>query len=103
MHEGRIMAWHANLAAAACLASAAMASEPVPISPAPSTIRTLALASAEPKKSPCSTGKFREFDFWVGTWEVTDGGSGRRAGMNDITLEQNRWVIIESWESASGA
>jgi hypothetical protein len=44
---------------------------------------------------------FRQFDFWVGSWDVTD-STGRRAGVNAITLEQDDCVLVERWRSVSG-
>lgn len=51
--------------------------------------------------APCAADSFRQFDFWVGEWNVVDGG-GRPAGRNSITLEQNGCVLIERWTSVKG-
>lgn len=56
-------------------------------------------ASAAP--SPCAEGPFREFDFWVGEWDVRD-AAGKTAGVNVITNEQAGCVIVERWKSAQG-
>jgi hypothetical protein len=50
---------------------------------------------------PCSKGAFRQFDFWIGVWEVRD-AAGKRAGENTISLEHNGCVLVERWASASG-
>ena len=50
---------------------------------------------------PCATGPFREFDFWVGDWDVRD-AEGKTAGVNRITNEENGCVIIERWRSEQG-
>jgi hypothetical protein len=50
---------------------------------------------------PCGDGAFRQFDFWIGEWEVHD-VSGKRAGENTISLEHNGCVLVERWTSARG-
>lgn len=51
--------------------------------------------------SPCESGPFRQFDFWLGDWEVRD-ASGKLAGHNTITSEQHGCVLIERWQSVGG-
>jgi hypothetical protein len=51
--------------------------------------------------SPCDGGHPREFDFWIGEWDVRD-AEGKTAGVNRITNEGNGCVLVERWESASG-
>jgi hypothetical protein len=59
--------------------------------------------SAEPAAAgPCGPGKFREFDFWAGEWDVHDAG-GRLAGRNTVTLEEHGCVIVEHWRAVSGS
>ena len=51
---------------------------------------------------PCEHDpKFREFDFWVGNWEVHV-GNGTFAGRNTIESAQRGCVLIENWSSATG-
>lgn len=51
---------------------------------------------------PCEHDpKFKEFDFWVGEWEVHV-ANGTRAGHNLITSEEHGCVLSERWTSASG-
>jgi hypothetical protein len=58
-------------------------------------------SAAGPPASPCAKQSFREFDFWVGEWEVrTD--DGKIAGENRITSEENGCAIVEHWRSAAG-
>jgi hypothetical protein len=47
--------------------------------------------------------EFREFDFWVGEWEVFNNLSGARAGMNTIEALHGGCVLVESWAGAGGA
>jgi len=55
------------------------------------------LAEAQQK---CSTGEHRQFDFWVGRWEVT--AQGGVAGHNEITLEEDGCVLHEHWSGSRG-
>lgn len=49
----------------------------------------------------CSSPEYRQFDFWVGEWAVTN-AQGRFAGENHVTLIQNGCGIQESWVGADG-
>lgn len=49
----------------------------------------------------CADPKFREFDFWLGTWNVTS-PNGQVAGVNRITSEEDGCLIVERWTGASG-
>ncbi len=48
--------------------------------------------------------KFREFDFWVGDWDVrgTAAAPGGPASRNNITLEDNGCVVMEHYTTPSG-
>ena len=50
---------------------------------------------------PCSDPVFRQFDFWVGDWEVT-GKDGKLAGMNSIKKEEYGCLLVERWTNAAG-
>ena len=50
---------------------------------------------------PCRTGAYRQFDFWVGDWEVQD-PARRVVGRNKVTLEQDGCLIVENWVSGPG-
>lgn len=54
-----------------------------------------------PAWGACDDSAFRQFDFWVGSWEV-HGGDGRRAGHNDISREDGGCVLVERWQGAEG-
>ena len=53
---------------------------------------------AAPK--PCSSEQHRQFDFWVGTWEVTQ--NGQPTGRNHIELVHGDCALAEHWVSAGG-
>jgi len=50
---------------------------------------------------PCKAPEYRQFDFWVGDWEVRTPG-GQVAGTNHVTLEQEGCLIVEHWTAAGG-
>lgn len=49
---------------------------------------------------PCSHPEFRQFDFWIGDWEVF-GKNGRKAGDSKISLILDSCIILEEWTSAN--
>jgi hypothetical protein len=60
--------------------------------------------SAPRVESPCTSddSPYRDFDFWVGEWDVFDPDSGRRLGSNTITLRDHGCLIVERWTSVQG-
>jgi hypothetical protein len=50
---------------------------------------------------PCSAPQHRQFDFWVGEWEVHD-PSGKRVGENRITRIHNGCALQEEWRGNGG-
>lgn len=66
-------------------------------------IGTLLLAAAVPaiaEEPKCATAEYRQFDFWVGVWDVYE--DGQLAGTNVITREHGGCVIAEHWTGANG-
>lgn len=54
------------------------------------------------QSAPCEDDeRFREFDFWIGHWEVTT-GQGQFAGTNRIEKEEQGCMLRESWTSRNG-
>jgi hypothetical protein len=47
------------------------------------------------------TPEYRQFDFWVGDWDVFN-PSGRRVGTNKVVRLQDGCIVEENWESARG-
>ena len=69
-----------------------------------------AWATAQPEEAetaasvpsgPCATDKHRQFDFWVGEWDVTH--HGKPAGHNRIELLHGGCVLAEHWVSSDGS
>lgn len=61
-------------------------------------------ASAQANPAPsfgCPAPEHRQFDFWVGNWNVT--AKGRQAGTNDVTLEEAACLVHEHWSGAGGS
>lgn len=51
--------------------------------------------------APCAAPIYGEFDFWVGTWDVTD-LNGNLQGRNVISREESGCMVLERWTSATG-
>jgi len=49
---------------------------------------------------PCDLAAYRQFDFWVGEWEVR--AQGRTAGSNSVQRILDGCVIFENWTGAGG-
>lgn len=49
--------------------------------------------------------RFREFDFWVGDWDVRPTGTPAvgPAARNTVTIEDNGCVVMEHWKAPSGS
>ena len=60
-----------------------------------------AMSQSPPQKLPaCDQPEHRQFDFWVGEWEVLV--NGKPAGTNTITKEMKDCVIHEHWAGLGG-
>jgi len=63
------------------------------------TLATSLAAVAQTPPQPCSAPESKQFDFWIGDWDVY-GPKGKIAGTNRID-KMYGCVIHESWKSAS--
>ena len=60
------------------------------------------LEKATRNQKPCMyNAENRQFDFWVGEWDVVDSSSGVTAGSSRIEKELGDCVIWENWTSAN--
>jgi hypothetical protein len=50
---------------------------------------------------PCSTPEYRQFDFWLGSWEVKN-PKGEVEGTNQIDTVQNGCALQEHWDDHQG-
>lgn len=57
--------------------------------------------SAPGAPGSCALAEHRQFDFWLGEWEVT-APNGQLAGRNSITSELGGCVVHERWAGAGG-
>ena len=54
-----------------------------------------------PQPPPCSASSYRQFDFWLGDWDVLD-AAGKQAGKNHVVSVFDGCALQENWESAQG-
>jgi hypothetical protein len=91
---GRVLAGILFGAACAALSSATLAQTPqngAQAEPAPAS------------RFPCEEQeKFREFDFWIGQWDVHT-ADGALAGKNVIESSHRGCVLIENWTGTGGS
>ncbi len=59
----------------------------------------LALIGLQTAPRPCSTADHRQFDFWIGDWDVK-GPNGQIAGRNRIEMIEGGCGLQENWTSA---
>mgnify|MGYP000096011056 FL=1 len=58
-------------------------------------------SSSQPKPpKSCSAPEYRQFDFWIGDWDVTVGG--QMAGTNSIQQILGDCVLLENWTGSKG-
>lgn len=62
--------------------------------------RTLAAQTAAPAAPKCDAPEYRQFDFWLGSWDVTM--RGQPAGANLVTLEESGCLVHEHWTGTRG-
>lgn len=59
------------------------------------------LASAVAATGPCDTSEHRQFDFWLGEWNVRT-PEGKLAGVNTISREYDGCVLHERYNTNKG-
>ena len=57
-------------------------------------------AADAPRPPTCEAAEHRQFDFWVGEWQVFDRANGEPAGMSRIEKLYGGCVLRENWSSA---
>ena len=50
---------------------------------------------------PCAAPEYRQFDFWIGAWEVSD-PKGKPLGRSRVEAILDNCVLLENWNSATG-
>jgi hypothetical protein len=61
-----------------------------------------AVAQNQPRYSCQNTAEHRQFDFWLGKWEVTDKAGETVYGHNEITVQEDGCLLLEKWQSTAG-
>jgi tetratricopeptide (TPR) repeat protein len=51
---------------------------------------------------PCGGAEYRQFDFWLGEWDVFN-PNGQKIGRNEITSTNDRCVVFENWRDVRGS
>jgi len=51
-----------------------------------------------PPAGPCSSARHRQFDFWIGDWNVSS--NDQPAGTNSVTTIVNGCALQENWQGA---
>lgn len=60
-------------------------------------ISTLSLA--QHSATPCQNPEFKQFDFWLGDWDVASSADGIPRGSSHISKEMGGCVVWENWTS----
>ena len=68
---------------------------------ATATAGALAQGAPAPKPPPCGAAPHRQFDFWLGRWEVRN-PAGNVVGHNTIEVAHGGCVLVEHWTSVAG-
>lgn len=53
-------------------------------------------------QNPCGSQEFRQFDFWLGDWEVFN-PDGQIAGENQVIEKDDGCWLMENWTGTKGA
>lgn len=65
-------------------------------------VALVSAAGAGAQPSPdCRAAEHRQFDFWLGAWDVT--ANGKPAGTNRIEADLDGCVLVERWTSTRGS
>ena len=67
------------------------------------SVRMTTEAATSANLMQCTAPEHRQFDFWIGEWEVFAGPQGDRpVGSNRIERSENGCWLVEHWRGASG-
>ena len=66
------------------------------------TVPLTPLCAAPVPAAPCSAPEYRQFDFWLGDWDVTN-PAGKPVGHNHVTQEYGGCVLQEHWSGSGGS
>jgi hypothetical protein len=60
---------------------------------------TAPLGAQQPQAAPCARAEYRQFDFWIGAWDVFN-PRGTKVGTNSIDSILAGCALHERWQSA---
>lgn len=60
------------------------------------------LAAQQGPPPGCTAADHRQFDFWLGSWSVTDSAGGTVYGSSEVTNEEQGCLIHEHWSGSRG-
>ena len=61
---------------------------------------SMSIVDAQPARK-CTAAEYRQFDFWLGNWDVRD-ANGKLVGRNRIVQLYDGCALMESWSGATG-
>ena len=62
-----------------------------------------AVVAQPPKRQDCeAVAEHRQFDFWLGTWEVTDEPGEKNYGSNAISKREDGCLLLEEYRNDKG-
>jgi hypothetical protein len=68
---------------------------------APAAALAQSPAASAPPPRPCQAPEHRQFDFWIGRWDVFT-PDGKKAGVNHIEAIDGGCALIERWQGGGG-
>ena len=60
------------------------------------------VVAQQPARTACTGVDHRQFDFWVGDWEVTDSAGTTVYGTNHVNREEGGCLVHENWTGSRG-
>lgn len=76
---------------------------PLPLAAVLILLAASGAAAQTPPAAPCQEGgRYADFDFWVGEWDVSL-PDGRQAGTNRIEKSERGCLLVERWTGAGGS
>jgi hypothetical protein len=60
-------------------------------------------AQNQPQSKPCESPESRQFDFWVGEWEIVKNGTTEPAGISSVQLILGNCIVFENYTNKAYA
>jgi hypothetical protein len=62
----------------------------------------MSIAAATPAPAPCSDAAWRQFDFWLGEWDVRGNDAAAQLKGRNTILRVDGCALLEEWVGAKG-